>query len=73
DNLNMSMLPRSLYDEVDAPEKAVLAQTAGVVTKEDNGEKVDVTFFGIDPDQFLAPNIIDGEMFASDDEAVADS
>ncbi|MEC5316763.1 ABC transporter permease [Enterococcus casseliflavus] len=73
DNLNMSMLPRSLYDEVDAPEKAVLAQTAGVVTKEDNGEKVDVTFFGIDSDQFLAPNIIDGEMFASDDEAVADS
>lgn len=72
-NLNMSMLPRSLYDEVDAPEKAVLAQTAGVVTKEDNGEKVDVTFFGIDPDQFLAPNITDGEMFASDDEAVADS
>lgn len=73
DNLNMSMLPRSLYDEVDAPEKAVLAQTAGVVTKEDNGEKVDVTFFGIDPDQFLAPNITDGEMFASDDEAVSDS
>ena len=73
DNLNMSMLPRSLYDEVDAPEKAVLAQTAGVVTKEDNGEKVDVTFFGSDPDQFLAPNITDGEMFASDDEAVADS
>ncbi|MEB8417905.1 ABC transporter permease [Enterococcus casseliflavus] len=73
DNLNMSMLPRSLYDEVDAPEKAVLAQTAGVVTKEDNGEKVDVTFFGIDPDQFLAPNMTDGEMFASDDEAVADS
>ncbi|WP_315040094.1 ABC transporter permease [uncultured Enterococcus sp.] len=73
DNLNMSMLPRSLYDEVDAPEKAVLAQTAGVVTKKDNGEKVDVTFFGIDPDQFLAPNITDGEMFASDDEAVADS
>ncbi|MBF0009871.1 ABC transporter permease [Enterococcus casseliflavus] len=73
DNLNMSMLPRSLYDEVDAPEKAVLAQTAGVVTKEDNGEKVNVTFFGIDPDQFLAPNITDGEMFASDDEAVADS
>lgn len=72
-NLNMSMLPRSLYDEVDAPEKAVLAQTAGVVTKEDNGEKVDVTFFGIDPDQFLAPNITDGEMFTSDDEAVADS
>jgi len=73
DNLNMSMLPRSLYDEVDAPEKAVLAQTAGVVTKEDNGEKVDVTFFGIAPDQFLAPNLTDGEMFASDDEAVADS
>ena len=32
-NLNMSMIPRNLYDEVKADEKAVLAQTAGVITR----------------------------------------
>lgn len=73
DNLNMSMLPRNLYDEINASEKAILTQTAGVITKEDNSEKVNVTFFGIDPNQFLAPNITDGKIFSSDDEAVADN
>ena len=73
DNLNMSMIPRSTFDEIDADEKALLAQTAGVVTKEDSQEKINVSFFGIDPDQFLTPNITEGELFSSDDEAVADS
>ncbi|MFQ7652772.1 MAG: ABC transporter permease [Enterococcus gallinarum] len=72
-NLNMSMIPRNLYDEVKADEKAVLAQTAGVITRESGGEKVDVSFFGIEPDQFLAPKLTEGELFANDDEAVADS
>lgn len=45
-NLNMSMIPRNLYDEVKADEKAVLAQTAGVITRESGGEKVDVSFLG---------------------------
>ncbi len=72
-NLNMSMIPRNLYDEVKADEKAVLAQTAGVITKDSGGEKVDVSFFGIEPDQFLAPKLTEGELFANDDEAVADS
>ena len=45
-NLNMSMIPRNLYDEVKADEKAVLAQTAGVITKDSGGEKVDVSFLG---------------------------
>lgn len=44
-NLNMSMIPRNLYDEVKADEKAVLAQTAGVITRESGGEKVDVSFW----------------------------
>ncbi|WP_430611941.1 ABC transporter permease [Enterococcus sp. DIV0876] len=73
DNLNMSMIPRSTFDEIDADEKALLAQTAGVVTKEDSQEKINVSFFGIDPDQFLTPNITEGNLFSSDDEAVADS
>lgn len=72
DNLNMSMIPRKLYDEVDAPKKAILAQTAGVIKKESGGEKVNVSFFGIDKEQFLKPNLVEGKMFTGDDEAVAD-
>ena len=50
-NLNMSMIPRNLYNEVKADEKAVLAQNAGVITKEYVGEKVYFCFFAIHPDQ----------------------
>ncbi|WP_427814894.1 ABC transporter permease (plasmid) [Enterococcus sp. 22-H-5-01] len=71
DNLNMSMIPLKTFDEVKADQKAYLAQTAGVI-KGDNGEKIDVSFFGIDKDQFLAPKITSGKMFGSDQEAVAD-
>ncbi|MFC4770521.1 ABC transporter permease [Enterococcus hermanniensis] len=71
DNLNMSMIPLKTFDKVKADQKAYLAQTAGVI-KGDNGEKIDVSFFGIDKDQFLAPKITSGKMFDSDGEAVAD-
>ena len=70
-NLNMSMIPLKTFDEVKADKKAYLAQTAGVI-KGDSGEKIDVSFFGIDKDQFLAPKLTSGKMFSSDDEAVAD-
>lgn len=70
-NLNMSMIPLKTFDEVNADKKAYLAQTAGVI-KGDSGEKIDVSFFGIDKDQFLAPKLTSGKMFSSDDEAVAD-
>lgn len=71
-NLNMSMIPLKTFDDVKADEKAYLTQTAGVI-KGDSGEKIDVSFFGIDKDQFLAPKLTSGKMFSSDDEAVADS
>ncbi|OTO72614.1 MULTISPECIES: ABC transporter permease [unclassified Enterococcus] len=70
-NLNMSMIPLKTFDDVNADEKAYLAQTAGVI-KGDNGEKIDVSFFGIDKDQFIAPKLSSGKMFSTDDEAVAD-
>lgn len=70
-NLNMSMIPLKTFDDVKAYEKAYLAQTAGVI-KGDNGEKIDVSFFGIDKDQFIAPKLSSGKMFSTDDEAVAD-
>lgn len=72
-NLNMSMIPLTKFDEVKAENKAYLTQIAGVIQKEKGKEKIDVTFFGINQDQFLAPKISDGKMFQSNDETVADS
>ena len=48
-NLNMSMIARKEYDNVDAKNKALLAQTPGVIvvnSSEDN-EKIDVSFLGL--------------------------
>lgn len=71
DNLNMSMIDEKVFDSVKADKKAVLAQTAGVISKNNGKENVDVSFFGIDAKQFLAPNIIEGKMFSGTNEAVA--
>ena len=67
------MIPRNLYDESKQMRKLYWLKLAGVITRESGGEKVDVSFFGIEPDQFLAPKLTEGELFANDDEAVADS
>lgn len=72
-NLNMSMLPIKSLDKVEAKEKAAFAQTAGIIkTGKENKEKVDISFFGIDKNEFLAPNIVEGRMFENKKEAVAD-
>ncbi|SFH52080.1 ABC transporter permease [Pisciglobus halotolerans] len=75
-NINMSMMTLKEAEEVSADETALLGQTAGVVRKEGTtGEaaKINVTFFGIDPDEFIMPEVIEGEVFTNDDEAIADS
>lgn len=72
-NLNMSMIPLSEADQLDQDQIGVLAQTAGVIAKVGAGnEKINASFFGIDADQFLAPNVIEGRLFANDQETVAD-
>ena len=78
DNINMSMIPQGAIADIEADDVAVLGQTASVVSrekdsaKEQEENKMSVTFFGIDPGQFIAPDIIDGEMFADDYQVVAD-
>ncbi|MTD40156.1 FtsX-like permease family protein [Erwinia sp. CPCC 100877] len=73
-NINMSMIPMKSIDEVDAKEKAVLGQTAAVIQLDKKkSEKINASFFGINKEQFLMPNIIEGRAFENDDEAVADS
>lgn len=74
-NINMSMMPRSAADDVDAPEVAILGQTPNVVRKEgatSEDAKISVTFFGIESDSFIMPVVIEGEAFSEDNEVVAD-
>ena len=73
-NLGMSMITKKTAEEVKGGEVAYLAQTPGVVTSKDNKDagKINVSFFGIDPSQFLMPKLVEGKEFSGNDEAVGD-
>lgn len=74
-NINMSMFPKDLMDDVDAEEKASLGIASSViqlVEESDDDSKVNVTFFGINEGEFIAPEIIEGDMFSDRDEVVGD-
>ena len=73
-NLGMSMITKKIAEEVEGGKVAYLAQTPGVVTSKDCTEegKINVSFFGIDKNQFIMPNLVEGKAFDNDDEAVGD-
>ena len=74
-NIGMSMMPMSERDRVEADEVAILGQAPNVVRRkgETNEEaKINVTFFGIDADDFIMPEVIEGEEFSKDYEVIAD-
>ncbi|EGP4989330.1 TPA: ABC transporter permease [Enterococcus faecium] len=73
-NLGMSMITKKIAEEVEGGKVAYLAQTPGVVTSKDSTEegKINVSFFGIDKNQFIMPNLVEGIAFDNDDEAVGD-
>lgn len=73
DSLNMSMIDSDLASQVKAKEKAVLAQAAGIIyDANDESKKNNVSFFGINSNEFLNPNIIEGRDFKNRGEVVAD-
>lgn len=73
DTLTLSMIDPNLVDEVTAKDTAVLAQTSSIIYKQsDKKAKENVSFFGIESDQFLKPNIIEGKNFKQKGEVVAD-
>ena len=72
DNLNMSRFPQSVAEEVKAAEQATLAQMPSVISKKNSEETLNATFFGIDSNAFLAPEITEGRMFESGNEVVVD-
>ncbi|WP_277631025.1 ABC transporter permease [Atopococcus tabaci] len=74
-NINMSMLSTDQVEEVKSNESTALGVTQNVIRKEgETGEdsKVNVTFFGIDQEDFLMPEITEGTEFQNSDEVVAD-
>ena len=73
-NLGMSMITKKIAEEVEGGKVSSLAQTPGVVTSKDSTEegKINVSFFGIDKNQFIMPNLVEGKAFDNDDEAVGD-
>lgn len=73
-NLGISMITKKTAEEVEGGKVAYLAQTPGVVTSKDSTEegKINVSFFGIDKDQFIMPNLVEGKAFNNDDEAIGD-
>lgn len=74
-NINMSMMTIKQAEEVTADETALLGLAPSVIRKKgETGEssKINATFFGIDPDEFIMPEVIDGRTFENDDEVVAD-
>lgn len=74
-NINMSMMTFKQAEEVTADDTALLGLAPSVIRKEgETGEssKVNVTFFGIEPDKFIMPDVIDGRAFENDNEVVAD-
>lgn len=69
--LNMSMLTMDDYESVKAEDKAALAQFPGIVyQKGKKDQQINVSFFGIEADGFLAPNLVKGRMFKNTGEVV---
>ncbi|MDN6161539.1 MAG: ABC transporter permease [Atopostipes sp.] len=74
-NVNMSMMPRKLADDIEADEVATLGQTPGVVREgeeSDEHDKINVNFYGVNDDEFIMPEVVEGKAFTEDYEVIAD-
>lgn len=64
-NINMSMMPKGAINEVEADEAAVIGIAPNVIRKKEHQammQKINTTF-GIESDQFLMPEVIEGKAF----------
>lgn len=73
ENINMSMFSMNEMDNIQAKEKATLGQVSSVIQLDGKEEKINATFFGIEKDEFLMPNIIEGKAFSNENEVIVDS
>lgn len=70
---DMSLYESSMSTEdkadIDAANIAVLGQVNAIARNDD--EKANVSIFGIDEDEFIMPNVTEGEAFSGDNEVIA--
>jgi len=74
-NINMSMMTFEQADKVKADETALLGLAPSVIRKAgetSEAAKINVTFFGVDAEEFIMPEVTDGRAFENNDEVVAD-
>lgn len=74
-NLNMSIFFSEGLANVEAEEKAILGQMATVIEKEQidsDGDRLDVRVLGVETDQFLMPDVIEGRSIEADGEIIVD-
>ena len=70
-NLNLSQFSDQDFKDVSATNKAILLQKASIAQLQEKPHtKANVSLFGINRQQFIAPNITKGEMFKNDHEVV---
>ena len=68
-SLNQSSLTIEDAEDIDAKEMAVIGQINAIAT---NGEeKTNVSIFGINKDQFIMPEVTEGEVFTEGNEVIA--
>lgn len=64
-----SSLSTDDVDDIEADETAILGQVNAIARNDD--EKVNVSIFGIEADEFLMPEVTEGDKFAGDNEVIA--
>jgi len=68
--LPQSSFEKSEYDGNGASETAALGQFNTIATSDDN--KANVAIFGINEDEFIMPDVLEGEVFSNEGEVIAD-
>ncbi|NQG97608.1 ABC transporter permease [Streptococcus suis] len=73
--ISTSKFDASLVDQVQADQKALIRQQAGVAwvnenTSSDDKEKVNI--FGVEADSFIVPNIVEGRLYEKTGEVLVD-
>lgn len=71
--LNMSQIEQETIDEIQADEITALLQTSGILRQQESDkESISVSYFGIQEDEFLMPEIIEGSSVEEKNEIVVD-
>ncbi|MGQ7367359.1 FtsX-like permease family protein [Streptococcus suis] len=73
--ITASKIDTSLLDQVEANDKALIRQQAGVAYVDENAtsdEKEKVNIFAVESDSFIIPNIVDGRLYKKTGEVLVD-